>query len=183
VAFTRLAWQAAGGYPEWLDYSEDLVFDLILRELRHPFGWAPGAVAHFRPRGTLAAFFRQYYRYARGDGKADLWRRRHAVRYVVYLAALPALLYLGFGHRLDWLLPLAAGVTAHCWTPWLRLRLLKDRLTWLQWLQAASLVPLIRAQGDVAKMVGYPVGWLWRLRNWARPEIHWRKRISTGPHG
>jgi len=31
VAFTKSAWQAVGGYPEWLDYSEDLIFDLALR--------------------------------------------------------------------------------------------------------------------------------------------------------
>ncbi len=34
VAFTKAAWQATGGYPEWLDYSEDLVFDLKLNALR-----------------------------------------------------------------------------------------------------------------------------------------------------
>ena len=53
VAFTRSAWQAVGGYPEWLDYCEDLVFDLRLRERFHPFGYAPQAVAYFRPRGSL----------------------------------------------------------------------------------------------------------------------------------
>jgi hypothetical protein len=26
----------------------------------------------------------------------------------------------------------------------------------------------------VAKMVGYPVGLVWRWRNHHRPEIHWR---------
>ena len=52
VAFTKAAWQAAGGYPEWLDYCEDLIFDFRLREVSGPFAWAPEAVAHFRPRGA-----------------------------------------------------------------------------------------------------------------------------------
>ena len=30
VAFRTSAWEAAGRYPEWLDYCEDLVFDLRL---------------------------------------------------------------------------------------------------------------------------------------------------------
>ena len=98
VAFTKTAWAAAGGYPEWLDYCEDLIFDFRLREVAGPFGWAPDAVAHFRPRGSLAAFFKQYYRYARGDGKADLWRKRHAIRYATYLVALPGLLALAVVH-------------------------------------------------------------------------------------
>ena len=94
VAFTRLAWQAAGEYPAWLDYCEDLIFDLKLRDRFGPFTFAPEAVVRFRPRSSLRAFFRQYYRYARGDGKADLWRKRHAVRYCTYLVALPGLLAL-----------------------------------------------------------------------------------------
>jgi hypothetical protein len=48
------------------------------------------------------------------------------------------------------------------------------RMTPLQLLAAMSMVPLIRVLGDIAKMAGYPVGWIWRIRNWKRPEIHWR---------
>ncbi|MCZ7546856.1 MAG: glycosyltransferase [Anaerolineae bacterium] len=69
VAYRREAFAAVGGYPEWLDYCEDLIFDLRLRARFGGFAWAPDAVAYFRPRGSLRAFFVQYYRYARGDGK------------------------------------------------------------------------------------------------------------------
>src|SRR5438046_660918 len=88
IAFTKAAWQAVGGYPEWLDYCEDLVFDFALRR-RGAFAFAPAALVHFRPRGSLRSFFRQYYLYARGDGKAGLWPWRHAMRYATYLFALP----------------------------------------------------------------------------------------------
>ena len=89
VAFTKDAWARAGGYPEWLDYCEDLLFDFAVNAQRPErptaFAWAPAAVVHFRPRTSLGAFWRQYYHYARGDGKADLWRKRHAIRYATYL--------------------------------------------------------------------------------------------------
>jgi len=182
VAFTRQAWQAVGGYPEWLDYSEDLVFDLRLKELHGPFAWAPGAVAHFRPRTSLRAFFIQYYRYARGDGKADLWRKRHAVRYATYLVALPGLLYLACYQRSDWLLPLLTGGFAYCWTPWQRLRRVGGHLGRLELLGAALLIPVLRAAGDVAKMIGYPSGWVWRARNWRRAEVHWRLQNTSAGH-
>src|SRR5262249_51907740 len=84
VLFRRAAWQHVGGYPEWLDYCEDVVFDLALKRAGCHFRFASKAIVHFRPRGTLKAFFLQYFRYARGDGKADLWRARHAIRYAVY---------------------------------------------------------------------------------------------------
>lgn len=174
VAFTKAAWQAAGGYPEWLDYCEDLIFDFRLREVAGPFAWAPAATAHFRPRGTMKAFFKQYYRYARGDGKADLWRKRHLIRYVIYLLALPGLLALSVWHTPAWLLALLAGVAAYCAAPYRRLRPRLPALAPAERIEAVLLVPAIRGVGDIAKMLGYPVGWVWRLRNWSRPEIHWR---------
>jgi hypothetical protein len=86
VAFRKEAWAGAGGYPEWLDYCEDLVFDFCLLADAGQAVFAPAALVYFRPRPNLAAFGRQYYRYARGDGKADLWAGRHAIRYATYWA-------------------------------------------------------------------------------------------------
>jgi glycosyltransferase involved in cell wall biosynthesis len=162
IAFRRGAWAAAGGYPEWLDYCEDLVFDFALRAAGQRFLFAPRAVAYFRPRGSFRAFFLQYYRYARGDGKADLWRKRHAIRYGTYLAAagLPA---LGAGRRWPWAL-LALGGLVYCATPYRRLVPWLSGLRPAQVVAAVALVPLIRLAGDVAKMLGYPAGVLWRLR-------------------
>ncbi len=175
VAFTKAAWATAGGYPEWLDYCEDLIFDFRLREVAGPFAWAPEAVAHFRPRSTLKAFFKQYYRYARGDGKADLWRKRHLIRYATYLVALPGLLVLSIWHTSAWLLVLLAGVLFYCATPYRRLRPHLPGLAPTERVKAVLWVPIIRAAGDIAKMLGYPAGWVWRLRNWARAEIHWQQ--------
>jgi len=174
VAFTQEAWAAAGGYPEWIDYCEDLIFDFRLRAVAGLFAWAPAAVAHFRPRGTLKAFFKQYYRYARGDGKADLWRKRHLIRYVTYLIALPGLVALSLLHSPGWWFVLLAGVMFYCASPYRRLRPHLPALPLPEQIKAVLLVPVIRAVGDVAKMLGYPAGWVWRLRNWGRAEIHWR---------
>lgn len=172
VAFTKDAWARAGGYPEWLDYCEDLLFDFAINEQRPDqptaFAWAPEAVVHFRPRTSFGQFWRQYYHYARGDGKADLWRKRHAIRYATYFVVLPALmghaLFGFFGRWLGWL-GLVAGIMLYCRRPWQRLAALGCDLGPRQWLAAAALVPLIRAVGDVAKMIGYPVGIWWRIKN------------------
>lgn len=182
VAFTKDAWRAAGGYPEWLDYCEDLLFDFAINELgnvgqKSAFHWSPDAVAYFRPRTSFASFWRQYYLYARGDGKADLWRKRQVARYVTYLIVLPLLLALAFaGGGWSWLgwLGLLLGVVAYCWRPWIRLNALGREFSVLETVQAVALVPLIRGVGDVAKMCGYPVGLLWRWRNRGRAEIHWQ---------
>ncbi len=164
VAFRRAAWKAVGGYPEWLDYSEDVIFDLALRQKFGPFTFVPEAVVDFRPRGNLGALARQYYQYARGDGKANLFPRQHAVRYFAYLVAAPMLAYAAVTvSPWLWLAGLAAGL-AYLRLP---LRRLWPRLAGLALLDrttALGYLPLIRVTGDVAKMVGYPVGTIWRLR-------------------
>ncbi len=160
VLVRRSAWLTAGGYPEWLDYCEDLVFDLELKRAGCRFEFAPDAVVWFKPRGSLEAFFRQYYRYARGDGKADLWRVRHAIRYATYVLGVWLLLR-------QWWAPLIIGGALYTRRPYQRLWPLLAGHSFTDALRAAMLVPIIRLVGDIAKMIGYPVGLTWRLRRWA----------------
>ena len=164
VAYLKRAWEAAGGYPEWLDYCEDVIFDLNLRRVAGTFVFAPEAVVYFRPRGSLRAFFRQYYLYARGDGKANLFWRQHAVRYFAYLVAAPLLVYAALTvSPWLWLAGLLAGL-AYVRAPLRRLWPQLGPLAWPGRLAALGLVPVIRVVGDAAKMVGYPAGWVWRWR-------------------
>lgn len=164
VAFRRGAWAAAGGYPEWLDYCEDVVFDLRLRAASRRFAFAPAAVAHFRPRGTWRAFWIQYYRYARGDGKAGLFARRHAIRYGTY-AGLAWFVARGRRHPRLWPLALGAGA-AYVRRPYTRLLPALPALGPRDRAAALLAVPVIRLAGDFAKMAGYPVGLLWRARRY-----------------
>jgi GT2 family glycosyltransferase len=166
VAFTRAAWERVGGYPEWLDYCEDLVFDFALRDAGCRFAWAPDALALFRPRPTVRAFFLQYYRYARGDGKADLWRKRHAIRYATYLGLAPALVA---ARRWPWLaVPLGAAGAGYVRRPYARLLARLRGLPAREQAAALAWVPTIRLIGDVAKILGYPVGVIWRQRTGRR---------------
>lgn len=165
VAFLKETWEKAGGYPEWLDYSEDLIFDLKLKDVSGAFAFTPEAVAYFRPRGSLQSYYKQYYNYARGDGKANLWPRRHAIRYVTYLLGLPIIGRLIYrGKKPGWLL-LLLGISAHSFRPMQRLAPLTEGWRPPSRIRAFALVPVIRLVGDVAKMLGYPVGLYWRYKN------------------
>jgi len=199
LAFRKAVWEALGGYPEWLDYCEDLLFDLWLREDGYRIVFAPEAVVRFRPRPSLRAFFWQYYRYARGDGKADLWPLRHAIRYATYLVAAPLLLFLTFRRRTtaqdrhpfslfplspfslsSWPFAILAAGAALMFRPALqRWRYLTRGWPWPRKLRALAWIPLIRVTGDVAKMVGYPVGRWWRWRH-RRELCHVRGRPRKG---
>ncbi len=164
VAYRKAGWELVGGYPEWLDYCEDLLFDFRLKEAGLRFAFAPKALVYFRPRTSLPAFFRQYYRYARGDGKAGIYLKRHLVRYATYLVALPAILALGVVVSPWWWLLLALGGAYMLWTPYRRLGPMLAPYGLGQRLEAILWVPLIRVTGDLAKMIGYPVGCWWRRK-------------------
>jgi glycosyltransferase involved in cell wall biosynthesis len=165
VAYRKEAWAAVGGYPEWLAYSEDVLFDLALRFRGCRFAFAPSASVRFRPRSTLRAFWRQYRNYASGDGTALLWTERHLIRYATYLAALPVLLGLALVHHPLWWLLLAVGALLYMRSPYRRLLPHLEALPWSRRLGALLLVPIIRVTGDLAKMLGYPRGLVRGLRN------------------
>jgi len=159
VAFLKKAWEAVGGYPEWLDFSEDVVFDLKMRQQFGDYAFAPKAIVHFRPRPTLLAFMKQYFNYAKGDGKANLWFKIHFIRYVTYLIVVPLGIYAAWVNPLLWYAG-ALAMVAYVRRPLARL-IRQRRLS----LVALVWVPVIRVAGDVAKMIGYPTGVWWRIKN------------------
>lgn len=158
VAFRRQAWEAVGGYPEWMTFSEDLLFDMALKNRGYRFVFVPEAVVHFRPRASLSAFWRQYRNYAMGDGEGLLWTKRHLVRYAVYLVAAPLLLVLGLLVSPWWWGVLLLGMAVYLRRTYVRLRRMVAGLSLRDKIIADLWVPVIRVWGDLAKMVGYPIG-------------------------
>jgi glycosyltransferase involved in cell wall biosynthesis len=162
LLFRRELWAQTGGYPEWLDYCEDLLFDLAMKESGARFAFAPDAVVSWDARPSVKAYAKQYYRYARGDGKAGLWPKRHAVRYASYAigAGLLAVDAKRGGSPVARLL-LAAGGTAYSQKYGRRVLARRDHLG-RDWPAVLAMVPFLMVVGDVAKMAGYPVGVWWR---------------------
>ena len=158
VAFRRVAWEAVGGYPEWMTFSEDLLFDLALKNREYRFVFAPHAAVRFRPRTSLGAFWRQYRNYAMGDGEGLLWTKRHLARYGTYLIGAPLLIALGLVWNPWWWALLPLGLAVYLRQPYSRLSKTLPTLSWKDRLAACLWVPVIRVWGDLAKMAGYPLG-------------------------
>lgn len=156
---TRKAVADVGGYPEWLDYCEDLVFDLALKSGGKEFAFAGDAIARWSARPSWKAYAKQYYRYARGDGKANLWRRRHALRYGAYAVGIAGIAT----RRPEVAAALTLGFAAYCSRYYRRVWARRSVGT-VETAQALAAVPLVVVVGDVAKLAGYPVGVAWRRR-------------------
>jgi glycosyltransferase involved in cell wall biosynthesis len=158
VAFRRSAWETVGGYPQWMSFSEDLLFDMALKSRGYRFVFAPKATVRFRPRPSLSAFWSQYRNYAMGDGEGLLWTKRHLIRYGIYLGAIPVLLLLGFLWSPWWWSLFILGGVVYLQRPYRRLLAMSGGLPLGGKIAACLWVPLIRFWGDAAKMVGYPMG-------------------------
>jgi glycosyltransferase involved in cell wall biosynthesis len=177
VAFRRSWWETGVRYPAWLDYCEDLVWDLSLLRAGARFAFAESAVVQFRVRPSPRDFAVQYYRYARGDGKAGLFPRRHGIRYLTWFGLVLGVLR----HNRIEIGAIAVLGAAYCATPVRRLwqRDRQDHRAIRATLLAMPLIPLQRALGDLAKMAGYPAGLHWRNRTFG--SLGWRtswRRIS-----
>lgn len=179
VAYRRSWFLAGVRYPEWLDYCEDVVFDLRLKRAGARFQLARDAVVAYRPRTSLSAFWWQYWHYARGDGKAGLFTLRHLIRYAVYGSVGPVLVW---GRHPVVRLAVFLAALSYLRRPWQRLWRRRAALRPTERVFAALLVPVLRAVGDMAKMAGYPVGVWWRIRRYGLRRT-WRTIPEIAPGG
>ncbi|MCB0078687.1 MAG: glycosyltransferase [Anaerolineales bacterium] len=173
AAFTRQAWARVGGYPEWMRWSEDVLFDLALMNSGAKIVYEPEAVVWFRPRSTWRGFLKQYRNYAYGDGQGLLWPKRHLSRYLTYFMALPLGLALLKRRPALGLALFAASALAMFGTP-LKRHWRRGAYRW----RALPLIPLIRISGDLAKMWGFPqaLAYGWRHRRQTRAYLEGAER-------
>lgn len=152
VAFLRDAFEAAGGYPEWLDIGEDMYLNRRWRGQGVRMKLADRAVVFRRPRPDLRAYWRQFAAYAEGDARGGMHPQRHAARFAAYGALAVALASRSRGLKA---IALLAGA-AYAARPVRRaFRLLPAGPRRLGALVA---VPALMAVTDLAKMAGYLKG-------------------------
>ncbi len=72
MAYTKQLWMRAGGWPEWLRFSEDTLFDHKLRRMNARWRFVPEAIVHWRPRTTLRKIAKQFYHYGTGRGHTQI---------------------------------------------------------------------------------------------------------------
>lgn len=151
IAFRRAAWERVGGYPEWTPYNEDSVFDVALRRAGMKFAFAPRAVVRWRPQGRPARLFRQFYRFARGDGWSGLWFAHYGKAYLeLVMAAAIIALGIGANRATLWALPALALLY---WARLARRARRRGAAAGIAWLAPAAM-----AMVDLAHLCGYTIG-------------------------
>jgi glycosyltransferase involved in cell wall biosynthesis len=160
LAFRKIVWEELGGYPEWLDFSEDTYFHNRILASRFTIRLDPEPLVRWGLRPDLKSVGRQFFRYMRGDGKAGQHTGRHLARLTAYLAGL-ILVCMSFTNPL-WLMPLALGIVVYFGQPvanFRRLGVYPLSLRAVLWMAALLIVM------DMAKMSGYVSGLVAGLRD------------------
>lgn len=106
VAFSKAAWERAGGYPEWLYAAEDTLFNIRLRQIGCRFVFCRDAIVRWRPRETWKALAKQRINFSRGNARVGIG----TPGYMVNLRIHGLFLLLALGGF--WQLSLLAGALA-----------------------------------------------------------------------
>ncbi|WP_436299834.1 glycosyltransferase [Variovorax paradoxus] len=144
VAFRKSAWERAGRYPEWLKWGEDTYFNTRCLTTGARYRVAADAIVHWEVRRTWGQAFKQFRRYAFGDGLARRFTPSLAAAPAVYGVVLIGLLA---GYPAIVLLVPLLGISWVLRKPGIALR---------DGLYATGLAVTIQA----ARAYGYLVGWL-----------------------
>jgi len=110
MAYRKTLWERAGGWPDWVRYSEDTLFDHKIRRLNARWQVAEEAIVAWRPRESLRGIARQFYFYGTGRGHTQiekesfLWNLRNMA--LVTVAAMLCLVS-------PWLFPLPVGLALY----------------------------------------------------------------------
>jgi glycosyltransferase involved in cell wall biosynthesis len=157
VAFTKELWHTVGGYPEWIPYCEDVIFDLKIKKTVGAPAFIREPLVFWRPRMNLLKYCKQLYNYTRSEGHGNINFFRQLVRYGVYIGSVLIIVLAIIKSNWFWL-PLFSGIVIYMskfWRRWFSFTRDKNSIY-----QTGGLLvlPLAIVLGDISKMVGYLVG-------------------------
>ncbi len=156
-ACVKSLWTDVGGYPEWIPYCEDVIFDITIQKKGVEIAHVENTLVAWRPRHTLGAFMRQLYNYTRSDAHGKLFYERQIVRFCVYIGLLGLIYGMVYYPLLFGLILMVCGAI-YMKKFWFRFfEFGKPLPSMIRVFGYMLLIPVI-AVGDIAKMCGWIVG-------------------------
>lgn len=152
IAFWKSAWDKVGGYPQDLDTCEDLVFAKRLKEARLKFFVEKAAFVYWPQRKNLLEAFRQFYSYAKGDGRARYHRKSTPLLYArAFMFALLAILFVVIKSQILMMALLTLIALYFVWAIMKNFKYIKSA-------QALVFLPLLQLVSDIAVFLGMTFG-------------------------
>lgn len=158
IAFLKKVAEKEGGYPEKLDTCEDLVFAKRLRQKDYKFKLAKNAIVLWPQQTTFMKSFKQFFNYAKGEGKARYFRKNTLFLFLRYLLAIFILFYAAYNKNLLLLFFLLyLGFLYAVWAIDKNYRYVKNP-------KAILILPSLQIISDIAVISGILIGFVNSIR-------------------
>lgn len=159
IAFKKNAWKKVGGYPEHLDTCEDLVFAKKLKEMGFKFKVQKSAIVYWNQRKNIWQAFRQFFSYAKGDGKASFIRKQTPYLYLRYIIGI-GLLVFGIMNKNIFVISILIllFLLYILWAIYKNYKYVKNAKSFF-WL------PILQITSDVAVLLGMTIGFVTRKKS------------------
>ncbi len=162
ISFKKNIWTDTGGYPENMDYGEDMKFNFVLKDRGYKIKFNPAAVVYWKMRENPVRISKQFFRYAKGDAAGRMYPRRHIIRFTAFLIFI-IILFSAFYINKWILLALIPLFIIYVYKPYLRF--IKTsvgggscRFYGKEKFLSILFIPLLLLQIDFSKMCGYTYG-------------------------
>jgi GT2 family glycosyltransferase len=160
MAFSRAAWQEAGGFAEHVHAGEDLSFSAAAMRRGFRATLVEEAAVLWRPRTTWLETARMFATYTRGDIRTK-GRGRHVARLLAWSAGPALVARRGVSGKLV----AATGAAAYLWLPMRRARRSLPPTEWWR-------IPLLVALKDLSQLGGAAIGLVDAIRGVPQPPPH-----------
>lgn len=152
IAFRKSSWKKVGGYPEWLDTCEDLFFARELKRENQKFSLQKFAIVFWPQRKNIWEAFKQFFSYAKGDGKALYVRKNTPYLFIRYILGAMLVSYAFLSERYE--LYFMALIFLIAYVLWA----IKKNYEYVKSLTAIIYLPLFQFISDIAVILGFLVG-------------------------
>lgn len=157
IAFKKEAWEKIGGYPEYLETCEDLVFAKRLKNKGFRFKTKTEAIVYWPQRKNLAEAFKQFFNYAKGDGSAFYFRPQTSLLFGRYLIGLIVFIYIIIFNSLFFYLAFISLIFLYFfWS-------ITKNYHYINNVKAIIILPVLQLIADFAVASGMVVGLVKRL--------------------
>jgi glycosyltransferase involved in cell wall biosynthesis len=159
ISFKKKVWIDTGGYPENMDYGEDMKFNFKIKKAGYRIRFNPDAVVYWMMRKNPVQIFKQFFRYAGGDAAGRMYTYRHIIRFAAFLVFV-LIIFMAI-YISSWILFAYVPLFAlYLYKPYRRLfKLFKNKdecgFNLKEKLLSILFVPLLLFHIDISKMWGY----------------------------
>ena len=154
VAFRKRAWKKVGGFPEWLETCEDMIFDKKLKRAGFRFKFVQDAIVFWPQRKNILEATIQFFKYAKGDGEAIYIRPQTPFLFLRYFLGFYLVILVILYKSIPGLIFIVLSFLFYvAWSIWKNYRYIKD-------VKAFLILPLLQITSDIAVLSGISFGLL-----------------------